>query len=179
VLPHLVLAYPDVSGGWRRTRSDTSDTSDTDEGLLGTLMGVFLPCMQNILGIILFLRLSWIVGQAGVGVTLGLVSMCCASTLLTGLSLSCVSWPPRRAPAPYSDPSSLHTIVALSHAHQQRPCHSAHLLAGTEANAGMLASEYPSGCRQAARRQRSCDVRVMRSTSRRTQQPPESTPSSH
>jgi hypothetical protein len=34
---------------------------------LGTLMGVFVPCTQNILGAILYLRLSWIVGQAGVG----------------------------------------------------------------------------------------------------------------
>ena len=34
---------------------------------MGTLMGVFVPCMQNILGAILYLRLSWIVGQAGVG----------------------------------------------------------------------------------------------------------------
>lgn len=34
---------------------------------MGTLMGVFVPCMQNILGTILYLRLSWIVGQAGVG----------------------------------------------------------------------------------------------------------------
>ena len=28
---------------------------------LGTLLGVFVPCLQNILGIILFIRLSWIV----------------------------------------------------------------------------------------------------------------------
>ena len=33
---------------------------------LGTLMGVFIPTFQNILGIILFLRLPWITGQAGI-----------------------------------------------------------------------------------------------------------------
>ena len=32
---------------------------------MGTLMGVYLPCLQNILGVILFIRLSWIVGTAG------------------------------------------------------------------------------------------------------------------
>lgn len=32
---------------------------------LGTLFGVFLPCMQNILGVILFLRLPFITAQAG------------------------------------------------------------------------------------------------------------------
>ena len=34
---------------------------------MGTFLGVFVPCLQNILGAILYLRLSWIVGQAGVG----------------------------------------------------------------------------------------------------------------
>lgn len=27
---------------------------------MGTFMGVYLPCLQNILGVILFLRLTWI-----------------------------------------------------------------------------------------------------------------------
>ena len=44
---------------------------------LGTLMGVYLPCLQNILGIILFIRLSWIVGIAGVGESLTIVAVCC------------------------------------------------------------------------------------------------------
>ena len=29
---------------------------------MGTFIGVYLPCLQNILGVILFLRLTWIVG---------------------------------------------------------------------------------------------------------------------
>lgn len=33
---------------------------------MGTLMGVFLPCIQNIFGVILFLRLTWLVGTAGI-----------------------------------------------------------------------------------------------------------------
>uniref|UniRef100_A0AAY4ATJ5 Solute carrier family 12 member 7 n=1 Tax=Denticeps clupeoides TaxID=299321 RepID=A0AAY4ATJ5_9TELE len=33
---------------------------------MGTFIGVYLPCMQNILGVILFLRLTWIVGTAGI-----------------------------------------------------------------------------------------------------------------
>lgn len=44
---------------------------------MGTFIGVYLPCMQNILGVILFLRLTWIVGTAGVLGSFAIVSMCC------------------------------------------------------------------------------------------------------
>lgn len=44
---------------------------------LGTIMGVYLPTVQNILGVILFLRLPWIVGVAGVGMAFFLVALCC------------------------------------------------------------------------------------------------------
>lgn len=40
-------------------------------------MGVYLPTLQNILGVILFLRLTWIVGTAGVGQALLIVLLCC------------------------------------------------------------------------------------------------------
>jgi len=51
---------------------------------MGTFMGVYLPCLQNILGVILFLRLTWIVGTAGILESLAIVGLCC----------SCVSPPP-------------------------------------------------------------------------------------
>lgn len=44
---------------------------------MGTFIGVYLPCMQNILGVILFLRLNWIVGTAGILESFAIVSMCC------------------------------------------------------------------------------------------------------
>lgn len=58
---------------------------------LGTLMGVFVPCLQNILGIIFYIRFSWIVGIAGVSHTILLVAMCCLCTFLTGISLSAIA----------------------------------------------------------------------------------------
>ena len=34
--------------------------------IAGTLLGVFIPCLQNILGAIFFVRLSWIVAVQGI-----------------------------------------------------------------------------------------------------------------
>ncbi|KAG7262041.1 hypothetical protein CRUP_015989 [Coryphaenoides rupestris] len=58
---------------------------------MGTFIGVYLPCMQNILGVILFLRLTWIVGTAGILGTFAIVFMCCACTMLTAISMSAIA----------------------------------------------------------------------------------------
>eukprot|EP00050_Salpingoeca_kvevrii_P022245 m.123428 g.123428 ORF g.123428 m.123428 type:complete len:1034 (-) comp9648_c0_seq5:1260-4361(-) len=58
---------------------------------MGTLTGVYLPTIQNILGVILFLRFSWIVGIAGVAETLLIVAVCCTTTLLTAISMSAIA----------------------------------------------------------------------------------------
>ncbi|KAM1561620.1 hypothetical protein ACFX1Z_004727 [Malus domestica] len=58
---------------------------------LGTLMGVFVPCLQNILGIIYYIRFSWIVGMAGIAESLFLVSLCGLCTFLTAISLSAIA----------------------------------------------------------------------------------------
>lgn len=34
---------------------------------MGTISGVYLPTIQNILGVMMFLRLTWMVGVSGVG----------------------------------------------------------------------------------------------------------------
>ncbi|KAM0860870.1 hypothetical protein ACQ4PT_046263 [Festuca glaucescens] len=57
----------------------------------GTMMGVFVPCLQNILGIIYYIRFTWIVGMAGIWQSLVLVSFCGACTFLTSLSLSAIA----------------------------------------------------------------------------------------
>merc|ERR1719265_3146178 len=57
----------------------------------GTLMGVIFPCTANILGVLLFLRLPWIVGKAGILQGFLLVLVCCACTFITSLSLSAIA----------------------------------------------------------------------------------------
>ena len=58
---------------------------------MGVIMGVYLPTLQNILGVILFLRLTWIVGTAGVGQAFLLVFLCCCCTMLTAISMSAIA----------------------------------------------------------------------------------------
>uniref|UniRef100_A0A673I238 Solute carrier family 12 member 6-like n=1 Tax=Sinocyclocheilus rhinocerous TaxID=307959 RepID=A0A673I238_9TELE len=55
---------------------------------MGTFMGVYLPCLQNIFGVILFLRLTWVVGTAGVLQALCIVFICCCCVTV------CLSAPP-------------------------------------------------------------------------------------
>lgn len=57
----------------------------------GTIMGVIFPCTANILGVLLFLRLPWIVGKAGILQGFLLVLVCCACTFITSLSLSAIA----------------------------------------------------------------------------------------
>lgn len=70
---------------------------------MGTLMGVYLPCLQNIFGVILFLRLTWMVGTAGVLQALLIVLICCCCVSTRGWeslgwtsepALSCSPSPP-------------------------------------------------------------------------------------
>nr|XP_019943143.1 PREDICTED: solute carrier family 12 member 7-like isoform X1 [Paralichthys olivaceus] len=76
------------------------EEADDDEGSkkkavkspqMGTFMGVYLPCLQNILGVILFLRLTWIVGTAGILESLAIVCLCCSCTMLTAISMSAIA----------------------------------------------------------------------------------------
>ncbi|KAJ8257586.1 hypothetical protein GJAV_G00187370 [Gymnothorax javanicus] len=58
---------------------------------MGTLMGVYLPCLQNIFGVILFLRMTWVVGVGGVIESFIIVFMCCSTTMLTAISMSAIA----------------------------------------------------------------------------------------
>ncbi|XP_056009154.1 solute carrier family 12 member 6-like isoform X2 [Ostrea edulis] len=58
---------------------------------LGTLLGVYLPTIQNIFGVLLFIRMTWIVGMAGALESLGIVIICCCTTLLTAISMSAIA----------------------------------------------------------------------------------------
>ncbi|KAB7493728.1 Solute carrier family 12 member 6 [Armadillidium nasatum] len=71
--------------------SEADPKAPRQRAALGTLMGVYLPCIQNIFGVILFIRMPWIVGTAGAILSFTLVLMCCCTTFLTGISLSAIA----------------------------------------------------------------------------------------
>ncbi len=54
----------------------------------GTFKGVFLPSILTILGVIMYLRMGWIVGHVGITATLIIVTISSAITFLTGLSIA-------------------------------------------------------------------------------------------
>lgn len=71
--------------------SDVEKAKGKPKANLGTVLGVYLPCIQNIFGVLLFLRLTWIVGLAGVQESFCIVFICCASTMLTSFSMSAIA----------------------------------------------------------------------------------------
>ncbi|PIO63244.1 amino acid permease [Teladorsagia circumcincta] len=66
-------------------------TSHHKKANLGVLLGVYLPTIQHILGVTMFIRLFWVVGMAGLYWTMVLLAICCLCTLLTSISLSAVA----------------------------------------------------------------------------------------
>ncbi len=57
----------------------------------GAFSGVFTPSILTILGVIMFLRLPWIVGQAGLWATLGIILVAHIISASTGLSVASVA----------------------------------------------------------------------------------------
>ncbi len=68
-----------------------SSTPSTGAARFGTFAGVFTPNILTILGLILFLRMGWVVGQAGLLGALAIVLLANAISFLTGLSLSSIA----------------------------------------------------------------------------------------
>ncbi|XP_043663869.1 bumetanide-sensitive sodium-(potassium)-chloride cotransporter isoform X1 [Vespula pensylvanica] len=58
---------------------------------LGWIQGVLIPCLLNIWGVMLFLRLSWVVAQAGILQSTVIIGISAAVCVITTLSLSAIS----------------------------------------------------------------------------------------
>jgi len=65
--------------------------SRLSRGHLGTFAGVFTPSILTILGIILFLRLAHVVGNAGLGRALVIIGLANIISVLTSVSLSAIA----------------------------------------------------------------------------------------
>ena len=71
-------------------RTDSRPTVRPPQGL-GSFLGVFTPSLLTILGVVLFLRTGWVVGNVGLVPALGIVALAHAITLATALSVSAVA----------------------------------------------------------------------------------------
>ncbi|XP_077971589.1 solute carrier family 12 member 1-like [Styela clava] len=56
----------------------------------GWIKGVLVRCLLNIWGVMLFLRMSWVVGQAGMGLSIVIVLLSALVTTITTLSMSAI-----------------------------------------------------------------------------------------
>ncbi|MFH1845535.1 MAG: amino acid permease [bacterium] len=57
----------------------------------GTFLGVYTPSVLTILGLIMYLRFGWVLGNLGLPLTLLVVLVCSSITFITGLSASALS----------------------------------------------------------------------------------------
>ena len=62
----------------------------SSEGL-GTFGGVFTPSILTILGVIMYLRFGWVVGNVGLIGTLLIVTIATSITFLTALSIASIA----------------------------------------------------------------------------------------
>ncbi|XP_028328832.1 solute carrier family 12 member 1 [Gouania willdenowi] len=65
---------------------------DSGKGVVkfGWIRGVLVRCMLNIWGVMLFIRLSWVFGQAGWGLGIVVIVLSCVVTTITCLSMSAI-----------------------------------------------------------------------------------------
>ncbi|XP_075225532.1 sodium potassium chloride cotransporter [Lycorma delicatula] len=65
-------------------------TEVTSSIKLGWIQGVLIPCLLNIWGVMLFLRLSWVVAQSGIGESLLIIGLSAIVCVITTMSLSAI-----------------------------------------------------------------------------------------
>jgi len=68
-----------------------SDSSSTVHQKFGTFLGVYVPSVLTILGLIMYLRFGWVVGNVGLIKTIIIVLLASSITFITGLSASAIS----------------------------------------------------------------------------------------
>lgn len=80
-----------VAGEGKKTKNLQEQTEEHEKRKskkFGTFAGVFTPTLLTILGVILFLRTGWVVGNAGLGGAILIILLAFGITGATGLSMS-------------------------------------------------------------------------------------------
>lgn len=68
-----------------------SDITTQPSRKFGTFLGVYVPSVLTILGLIMYLRFGWVVGNVGLGWTVVIVLLSSSITFITGLSASAIA----------------------------------------------------------------------------------------
>ncbi len=76
---------------FRKKSGDKEYVIDPSETGLGTFGGVFTPSILTILGVIMYLRFGWVVGNVGLIGTLIIVTIATSITFLTALSIASIA----------------------------------------------------------------------------------------
>ena len=82
---------PDISNHTTVDEEDSDKGSEKKAIKFGWFEGVYLRCLLGIWGVMLFLRLTWVVGQAGLWQGLMVITLCNVVTVLSALSMSAIS----------------------------------------------------------------------------------------
>ncbi|XP_012732601.2 solute carrier family 12 member 1 [Fundulus heteroclitus] len=91
-VPETVTDNDEGSEGTPSDDLESAAPSDAKDGGIkfGWIRGVLVRCMLNIWGVMLFIRLSWVFGQAGWGLGIVVIALSCVVTTITGLSMSAI-----------------------------------------------------------------------------------------
>uniref|UniRef100_A0A669F075 Solute carrier family 12 member 1 n=1 Tax=Oreochromis niloticus TaxID=8128 RepID=A0A669F075_ORENI len=83
---------PPLSIGTPSDDLESAAPTDDMTGMVkfGWIRGVLVRCMLNIWGVMLFIRLSWVFGQAGWGLGIVIIALSCVVTTITGISMSAI-----------------------------------------------------------------------------------------
>src|SRR5690606_18419613 len=76
---------------FRRNVKEIGEEKPSPQSGLGSFGGVFTPSILTILGVIMYLRLGWVVGNVGLIGTLIIVSLSSTITFLTALSIASIA----------------------------------------------------------------------------------------
>lgn len=76
---------------WLRKLFRFSKTKKEEKPGLGTFLGVFVPCILMVFGVIIYLRLGWIVGEAGLSTALLIITFASLIALITTLSMATIA----------------------------------------------------------------------------------------
>ncbi|MEJ2205498.1 MAG: Na-K-Cl cotransporter [Gemmatimonadota bacterium] len=89
--PNRGSSTPNGKANGKRASPGRAEVVSGREGGLGTFGGVFTPSILTILGVIMYLRLGWVVGQVGLAATLLIVTLSTLITFLTALSVAAIA----------------------------------------------------------------------------------------